>query len=147
SPAEEATGKAPLFRSFLTACVRRAVPHCAGRGAAMGLFPKRRDDQPAGEQPAPIPPAAPPRRILPPAGRPPGSVTSSEMNPHLPPPMPPPVAPAPPAVPSSVPRPMAVGAASQRGELPTMLSEAARLGASDLHLTRNLPPMVRVDGH
>ncbi|MCC6548387.1 type IV pilus twitching motility protein PilT [Candidatus Sumerlaeota bacterium] len=27
-----------------------------------------------------------------------------------------------------------------------MLAEAARLGASDLHLTRNVPPMIRLDG-
>lgn len=73
-----------------------------------------------------------PSRIIPRAGRPPMV------------PMAPAQADAP--RPSVVPRPSAPPAASARGDLERLLGEAVRRGASDLHLTRNMPPMLRVDG-
>jgi twitching motility protein PilT len=112
----------------------------------MGLFTKK----PAEATPPPAtggeaPPS--PFRTLPPAGRPPVAA--------------PPAAPPPPSagytdrqagpdaprpVPSSVPRPAAPGAAFAKSDLEGLLSEAVRVGASDLHLTRNVPPMIRLDG-
>ncbi|CAN5405634.1 type IV pilus twitching motility protein PilT [soil metagenome] len=44
------------------------------------------------------------------------------------------------------PRPAAPGTSFAKTDLEALLAEAVRLGASDLHLTRNMPPMVRLDG-
>lgn len=44
------------------------------------------------------------------------------------------------------PRPAAPGAGFAKSDLESLLAEAVRRGASDLHLTRNVPPMLRVDG-
>jgi twitching motility protein PilT len=51
------------------------------------------------------------------------------------------------ALPASAPRPQAPGAAQKPMDLRAFLAEAVRIGASDLHLTRNMPPMVRMDGY
>jgi len=51
-----------------------------------------------------------------------------------------------PAPPSIAPRPSAPGASLIRSDLERLLTEAVRRGASDLHLTRNMPPMLRIDG-
>ncbi len=52
----------------------------------------------------------------------------------------------PPAPPASGPRPASPLAALARNDLPGMLAEAQRLGASDLHLTRDMPPIIRQHG-
>ncbi|MDX2174905.1 MAG: PilT/PilU family type 4a pilus ATPase [Candidatus Sumerlaeia bacterium] len=51
------------------------------------------------------------------------------------------------AVLRTAPRPQAAASQTQVAvDLRAMLKEAVRLGASDLHLTRNMPPMIRLDG-
>jgi twitching motility protein PilT len=126
-------------------------------GEAMALFPKKNDQQPqpgAGQQPAPPPPppppqgAQPPRRVLPPAGRPMAPPAAPPLG-SLPQRQP--QAPAAQEYPAQqrapiAPRPAAPTKLHARNELEAMLAEAVRRAASDLHLTRNLPPMVRVDG-
>ncbi len=117
----------------------------------MGLFPRKPSSSETTQPdlpPPPRPPQAPdsPFRSLPAAGRPPAVA----------PPTPQPSvytdiqAPAsePAKAPSQVtaPRPAAPGVAFARTDLESLLAEAARLGASDLHLTRNVPPMIRLDG-
>ncbi|MBI1293052.1 PilT/PilU family type 4a pilus ATPase [bacterium] len=49
-------------------------------------------------------------------------------------------------IPAVAPRPAAPGASFAKSDLESLLAEAVRLGASDLHLTRNMPPIVRLDG-
>ncbi len=111
-----------------------------------------------------------PRRSLPPAGRPPlrpagkpshtppqddnaripnvvseGSAPEKSAEPKKEAPRPE----APPLrrpAPSSVPRPQAPGLASGKFDLERLLAEAVQAGASDLHLTRNQSPMLRLDG-
>ncbi|MCC5876893.1 MAG: type IV pilus twitching motility protein PilT [Candidatus Sumerlaeia bacterium] len=54
----------------------------------------------------------------------------------------------PPRRPSIVPRPSApaTSKASESTDLENLLGEAVRAQASDLHLTRNMPPILRIDG-
>ncbi len=77
-----------------------------------------------------------PGRQLPRGGRPPAVVPPTEADPNAPIPR----------VQSVAPRPAAPGAGIARTDLERLLSEAVRRGASDLHLTRNMPPILRVDG-
>ncbi len=111
-------------------------------GATMGLFSRktpgggqgseRTGKKPrSGEMPSRRPPAVP--ESLP---RPEG--VAEEVLPRTP---------APAAPPSSGPRPSSpLISALTKNDLPGMLAEAMRLGASDLHLTRNMPPVVRQHG-
>jgi twitching motility protein PilT len=128
----------------------------------MGLFPKK----PVAEQSTtPVPPPAPiTQRIQPGATLPaesPGQIPSTNELPRAGRPaaaVPRPLAmdvaaaavtPAPPPavrMPPVAPRPAAPGAGFAKGDLEAMLAEAVRLGASDLHLTRNMPPIIRLDG-
>lgn len=74
-------------------------------------------------------------RSLPKGGRPPVG----------PPSQPPPEKSAQPR-PSVAPRPAAPGASHARGDLEEFLLLAVQKGASDLHLTMNMPPILRIDG-
>jgi twitching motility protein PilT len=49
-------------------------------------------------------------------------------------------------MPAVAPRPAAPGTSFAKSDLESLLAEAVRLGASDLHITRNMPPIVRLDG-
>jgi twitching motility protein PilT len=106
----------------------------------MGFFPKK---------PEAAPPS--PSQALPPAGRiGAGSAAAPPLPPgYAVPPMPnAPGVPitAPLRMPAVAPRPASPGASFARTDLETLLAEAVRLGASDLHLTRNMPPILRLDG-
>lgn len=112
----------------------------------MGIFPRKpntpsQPKPPAGEPAPPAQPAGPPSRIIPPAGRPPAppQAPPSDATPQDAPP---------PRRPSIVPRPSAPSSVKATGstELEVLLGEAVRFQASDLHLTRNMPPILRIDG-
>lgn len=119
----------------------------------MGIFPRKPatpqgQPTPRREEPAPPPEAAPAQkpRILPPAGRPPGQPSplalpkSNEPKPTTG------EAPTPPR-PGIVPRPAGpTASATATSNLESLLGEAVRAQASDLHLTRNMPPILRIDG-
>ncbi|MEO8376982.1 MAG: PilT/PilU family type 4a pilus ATPase [Candidatus Sumerlaeota bacterium] len=98
------------------------------------------------QPPRPLAPPDSPFRTLPPVGRAP--VTEAPPTASLPdytdPQAANPTTPKAPQPPS--PRPAAPGVAFARTDLESLLAEASRLGASDLHLTRNVPPMIRLDG-
>jgi twitching motility protein PilT len=92
-------------------------------------------------------PDSPSFRSLPKAGRPPMS-SSQEAVPKQIDEKTKPVAPPRPAPPSqtAAPRPASPVASAAKGTLKALLVEAVQLNASDLHITRNMPPIVRVDG-
>lgn len=128
----------------------------------MGIFP-RKNPEPAPPKPEEqrirpganlIPPPPPPPAVpLDSAPLPPPGTSLPRAGRPLPlgprPTAPPELEPQPAAavrMPAVAPRPAAPGSSFARGDLESLLAEAVRLGASDLHLTRNMPPIVRLDG-
>ncbi len=87
-------------------------------------------------------PSSQKKRILPRAGRPPSTPPNQTQDPS------PPESQQKASASTNhvAPRPAAPGASFSRSDLESMLAEAVRLGASDLHLTRNMPPILRIDG-
>lgn len=136
----------------------------------MGLFPKKKQQEetmPPAFEDTPVPGSPskdlPPRRALPPAGRSPrpGGQKDGDPRPTAGPPSPAIDAPTVPipgkALPPSgdnqriprpamAPRPASPAKAHAGNDLESMLADASRKGASDLHITRDMPPIIRLDG-
>lgn len=117
----------------------------------MGLFPRKPNpgNPPSNPPPSPAEPVqdpgegstrpGQPPKSLPPGGRPP-------IRPAAPPAGNPAMPPAAAPRPTVVPRPSSPHARAALSGLDSLLSEAVHRQASDLHLTRDMPPILRIDG-